>query len=99
MKAINERLEWVTMYFNRSLNNIPTGLDIAREELMCCIAIAEVVGMKGLSDRLETVRLFLIGTETDRDKAFNALLEAVAISDALPEIKLELPEPPPAGFV
>jgi len=50
--------------------------------------------MKALTDRLELVRLYLCGLIGDDEKmkqiAFDELLAAMAIADALPEITIAL---------
>jgi hypothetical protein len=90
MKAISDRLEWVRFYMNGTTPGT-LGREIAVEELNLSISVAEAFGMKSIVERLEKVRDWFNGVTTDRDAAFDTLIEAMAIADALPEVTITIP--------
>lgn len=92
MKAL-DRLEWVQLYLSgRIVDDLMK--KIAGEELRDSLAIAEVIGVEKLKERLEYVRDYLAGSHTNKDEALEKLCEAMAIAEALPEIEITMP-----GFV
>lgn len=88
MKALVDRLEWVHLDLTKQVD-VPTKLVI--EEIRDSLAIAEVIGMDKLTERLTYVRNFLCGASGDHEEALQKCCEAMAIAAALPEIQIVMP--------
>jgi hypothetical protein len=93
LKAITDRLEWVKLHMN-GITGDAIGRQIANEELGLSISVAEAFGMKSIVEKLEKVRDWFNGITTDKDAAFDTLIEAMAIADALPEVSITIPSDP-----
>ncbi len=90
MKPLSDRIEWVSLYF-KGITADDIGKKIAKEELDYSIAIAEAFKLDAIVERLKIVREFMNGETTDRDQAFDKLIEALVIAEALPEVTITIP--------
>lgn len=98
MKALSEHLFWVKLHLDGTVSD-GIGEQIAKDEIKSSIAIVEMLGMRSLLARLEEVRDFVCGAKTDKERALDKIVEAIAIAEALPEIVISLPsKPDETGF-